>query len=103
MPTARSLPEGDLPDRDPLPPGQRPPPRTETPGQRPPCGQTDACENITLPQTSFAGGNDTESNYDVVAKGYIRNLHVYADFSCLSIKFLFLISYKMSLLFFSSF
>ena len=22
-----------------------------------PCGQTDACENITLPQTSFAGGN----------------------------------------------
>ena len=23
-----------------------------------PCGQTDACENITLPQTSFAGGNN---------------------------------------------
>ena len=22
----------------------------------PPCEQTDACENITLPQTSFAGG-----------------------------------------------
>ena len=27
---------------------------TETPL---PCGQTDTCENITLPQTSFAGGN----------------------------------------------
>ena len=25
------------------------------PGQRPPCGQTDTSENITLPQTSFAG------------------------------------------------
>ena len=23
-----------------------------------PCGQTDVCENITLPQTLFAGGND---------------------------------------------
>ena len=23
----------------------------------PSCGQTDACENITLPQISFAGGN----------------------------------------------
>ena len=22
-----------------------------------PCGQTDMCKNITLPQTSFAGGN----------------------------------------------
>ena len=32
---------------------------TETPsGQRtPPHGQTDTCENITLSQTSFAGGN----------------------------------------------
>ena len=27
------------------------------PGQRPPCGQTDTCENITLPETSFASGN----------------------------------------------
>ena len=24
----------------------------------PPCGQTDACENITLPQTSFVGGKN---------------------------------------------
>ena len=47
------------PDRD--PPGQGPPslyrdpaPRTETP---PVNRQTKACENITLPQTSFAGGN----------------------------------------------
>ena len=23
-----------------------------------PCGQTDICENIALPQTSFAGGNN---------------------------------------------
>ena len=23
----------------------------------PPCGQTNTCDNITLPQTSFAGGN----------------------------------------------
>ena len=28
------------------------------PGQvLPPCGQTHACKHITLPQTSFAGGN----------------------------------------------
>ena len=28
------------------------------------CGQADACENITLPQTSFVGGNcvNTSSN-----------------------------------------
>ena len=66
---------GGLPDIE--TPGQRPPldkdlPWTETPlGQRPldhvtcdacweidpqPCGQTNTCENITLPQTSFAGG-----------------------------------------------
>ena len=25
------------------------------------CGQTDTCENITLPKTSFAGGNKTAS------------------------------------------
>ena len=25
-------------------------------GTPPPCGQTDACENITLSQSSFAGG-----------------------------------------------
>ena len=36
---------GGLPDRDP-------------PGQRPPHGQTEACENITLPQTLFAGSKD---------------------------------------------
>ena len=27
-----------------------------------PCGQTDACENITLPQTSFSGGNKDASS-----------------------------------------
>ena len=65
MRTTRSLPS----DRD--PPGQRPPGQ-RPPGQRPPCHVTsDACwdrdpptmnrmtqrfKNITLPQTSFAGG-----------------------------------------------
>ena len=57
--------------------GQRPP-WTETPLDRDPCGQTDACENITLPQTSFAGGNnniviwysdDIISNYRQIAIG----------------------------------
>ena len=37
------------------------PPSNHTPPQsnhaHPPCGQTDACELITLPQTSFTGGN----------------------------------------------
>ena len=49
MRTARSLTvsdgEGGLP-----PSGCRPTPWTE--------GMTNACENITLPQTSFAGGNE---------------------------------------------
>ena len=27
-------------------------------GLPPPCGQTDACENVILPQTSFAGGKN---------------------------------------------
>ena len=27
----------------------------------PPCEQTDICESITLPQTSFAGGNNKTS------------------------------------------
>ena len=52
MPTARTLPYGGLPDRD--PPGQRPPwtkippPRTERP---PPVNRiTDRCKTITYPQ-----------------------------------------------------
>ena len=32
-------------------------------GRHPPCGQTDTCENITLPQTSFADGNYTLINF----------------------------------------
>ena len=38
----------------------------------PPCGQTDACKLITLPQTSFAGGN--KGNYLVVPQtnGWVR-------------------------------
>ena len=81
MSTCHSLPYGGLPDRpqetllgqkhpppfgQKHPPGQTPldrdllppPDRGPAPGQRPLlCGQTDTCENITLPQTSFAGGN----------------------------------------------
>ena len=46
-----------LPDADP-PPGCRPPPVDRT---------TDTCENITFPQTSFAGGNhpNKECEYKV--------------------------------------
>ena len=37
------------------PPGSRPPPRS----RHPPVNRiTDACKNITVPQTSFAGGNN---------------------------------------------
>ena len=41
-----------------------PPPGTGTPpDQAPPRGQTHACKHITLPQTSFAGGNDMNDIY----------------------------------------
>ena len=52
MRTVRSLPNRETPDRDPL--------RTEIPldSGPTPCGQTDACENITLSRTSFAGGKN---------------------------------------------
>ena len=39
-------------------PAQALPPPVNWSGTPPPCGQTDACKFITLPQTSFAGGND---------------------------------------------
>ena len=32
------------------------PPAGPPPGCRPACGQTNTCENITLPQISFSGG-----------------------------------------------
>ena len=31
-----------------------------------PCGQTDACENIILPQSSFAGDNNTAKLYFIL-------------------------------------
>ena len=34
----------------------------------PPCRQTDACENITLPQTSFAGGNKHFNRFHMIYK-----------------------------------
>ena len=37
-------------------PGGCAPPAHFMLGYTPPCGQTDTYENITLPQTSFAGG-----------------------------------------------
>ena len=49
---------------DPFPPESRPPPEAEPPPVRPPqapppfCGQPNTCENITLPQTWFAGGKN---------------------------------------------
>ena len=55
-------------DRDPLeetwarqrPPSEEPGSQTESDIiERPPDRLTDTSENITLPQTSFAGGNDT--------------------------------------------
>ena len=47
--------------RDPL---HRDSPCTETSRQRPaPCGQTNTCENIILPQISFAGGNNCDLTY----------------------------------------
>ena len=54
------------PEQVPTPPDQAPPhqapPRTRHPpgGGTPPCGQTHTCKHITLPQTSFAGGNKTD-------------------------------------------
>ena len=52
MRTARSLPCG----------GGEPLSRGICQGDCPPCGLTDACENITLHQTSFTGGNKIYAN-----------------------------------------
>ena len=61
-PVAVAVPGGSPPGTP--PPGRAHPPggstpREEAPSRRkhPPCGQTHACKHITLPQTSFAGGN----------------------------------------------
>ena len=35
-----------------------------------PCGQTDACENITLPQTSFEGGNNQWQKQNFQERGH---------------------------------
>ena len=48
-PPGPGTPQDQTPHREQAPPGTRPPLRTEF--------LTHACENITLPQTSFAGGN----------------------------------------------
>ena len=38
----------------------------------PPCGQTDRCKNITLPQTSFADGNDIHSVHYFISMNCIE-------------------------------
>ena len=43
------------------------------PGQIPPCGQTHACKHITLPQTSFAGGNDKFGASESTLASYLIN------------------------------
>ena len=83
MRTARSLPyggvcPGSLPDRDPSDrdpqtyqwtetPLDRDPPWTETPWtETPPVNRmTHRCKNITLPQTSFAGGKKLDGLLEV--------------------------------------
>ena len=75
MCTAGSLPYRGSPWQKPL--GQRPPHWTEITldrdhpwpdrsdiVQKPPLGQTNTSENITLPQTSFAGGNKKFFNFE---------------------------------------
>ena len=47
------------PDSDPPPPGNVTCDACWKPTQSP-CGQTNTCENITLPKTSFAGGNNVK-------------------------------------------
>ena len=71
-PLFTGIPRTQTPQTD--PPGQSPPRRTMGPGtwdqaakqeitshRDPYCGQTNTCENITLPQTSFAGGNKRQT------------------------------------------
>ena len=47
-------------DRDPMEGTWDQTARKEVTSYRAPRGQTDTCKNITLPQTSFAGGNKSE-------------------------------------------
>ena len=66
-----------------------PPPYADTPVMRPvmhtgkqtpsPDRMTDACKNITLPQTSFAGGNNTflNSNYQLMILTFSLILNVF--------------------------
>ena len=55
-PQTRQSPRAGIPwTRHPTVPGT--PPDQAPPDQAPPCGQTHDCKHITLPQTSFAGGN----------------------------------------------
>ena len=57
-------PPGQRPLHTETPPAHRDSPCTDTSRQRPsPCGQTNTCENIILPQISFAGGNKCDLTY----------------------------------------
>ena len=89
-----SLPYGGLPDRDHLP-GQRSPWTQTLLGQTesniiqsPPVGQTNASENITLPQTSFAGGNKKFFNFETayhleLLSGYFNTCFAWSKHSLL--------------------
>ena len=54
-------------------PQTRHPPDQAPPDQAPPCGQTHACKHITLPQTSFAGGNN-KKNFELKVLHLFNNL-----------------------------
>ena len=53
-PETRHPPQDQVPPQDQAPPGTRHPPEADPPVDR----MTDRCKNITLPQTSFAGGKN---------------------------------------------
>ena len=56
--TEITLPRDPSPDRDPQERTWDQAARQEVTSYRDPRGQTDTCKNSTLPQTSFAGGNN---------------------------------------------
>ena len=66
-PAAVAVPGGSPPG---TPPGagtprSRHPPGADPPGPGPLCGQKHTCNHITLPQTSFAGGNNVKFGFIV--------------------------------------
>ena len=54
------------------PPWDHAHPRDHAPPPPPHCGQTHACKHITLPQTSFAGGNNSRKRGNCSINGVKR-------------------------------